>query len=120
MFKVPQCPFSKLLPPTTLDENCCPSILLMKIMELMHPPPGLYIKLTVLVSIHHLYEQRSNQKSLWIQYYLRFTNDNYNLDLMKQFHDKLKLIREREREREREIKKQLEFTRIKDERLRNN
>ena len=87
MFKVPQCPFSKLLSPTTLDENCCPSILLMEIMELLHPPPSLYIKLTVLVSIHHLYEQRSNQKSLWIQCYLRFTNDNYNLDPMKQFHD---------------------------------
>jgi hypothetical protein len=64
MFKVPQCPFSKLLSPTTLDENCCPSILLMEIMELLHPPPSLYIKLTVLVSIHHLHEQRSNQKSL--------------------------------------------------------
>lgn len=56
LFTVPQCPFSELLSPTTLNENCCMSVFLMEIMELPHSPPSLYVKWTGLsvVSTHQM------------------------------------------------------------------
>ena len=56
MFKVPQCPFRELLSPTTLDEDCCMSVLRMEIVELPHSPPSLCIRWKKIISTKKLDE----------------------------------------------------------------